>query len=437
MLKKILSSTLIIVAASFFGTKLYKGNSNNESSIYIEESSSNSLASNIRKELPNINNGSLNNDTVISFYKFTKMRYESQPPKSQWCWAACLSQMIKGLDASSSIGKEMCDLVQHYGQYYEFNRRTLRSNEKCCGLDTSKKCDSLSIQTEHIKEVFLKGGFECDTVNNYLDKLKSYEFIRKTLIDNDSPIILKTNNGSGPHLEMISGFGKKNNTEYVFISNPLKEYKEKYYPIDCFYSNYKNKIKEMWVSKLKSNENHSKNLNPDKDLIEVHNTINKIIVKEKNENNENWNQNFDNPFLFLKAYSLLKTPITLDQDPNTEIKNRKDIIFNSVQTDTIEDCSNSILEMWQLGGLTSSSVGEITVLTEKIINNDYDFNIIPNDQIYLDNYAITLRKRIKNEKIQLKPISFPSDYQIESKWVSPEELNLRLESLNKIKSFKN
>ncbi|WP_299245719.1 hypothetical protein [uncultured Aquimarina sp.] len=435
--------TIITVISLISGISMFAYFFSNKSEIIVKDSANNFKDENVKNKSLDISPEKINNNDSYPFYKFTKMTYRPQPPNSQWCWAACLEQMIKGLNPPSTIGKEQCDIVQYYWQNYTTEQtRTLRMNrnETCCTgqNEFNKKCKDLSLDPIHLENVFQKAGFKCNLVYDFKQKLQDYKFIRKTLIDNDSPIILKTNRGSGAHLEMISGFGKKDDFEYVLISNPYELYNEKYYSIDCFFSDYKNILKEVWISEVKPTVSRNKNLNLDKDLIEIYNKIEKTINEEKNKNNVNWNIKFDNPFFFLKAHSLLKSPVALDQDYDLETKNRKEIISNSAQSNTVTNClADSPLGIDQIGGLNGGFLGEITDLTEKIINNDYSFNITPIDKIYLEEYAITLRKRIQNEKIQLKPISYPSDYQIESKWLSHEELNLRLESLNKIKSFKN
>ncbi len=371
-----------------------------------------------------------NMEEDFSFYKFNTLKYKEQIG-TLWCWASCLSQMIKGLDSNSIIGETQCNLVQHYGRNYKKNNEfILSSNDNCCEQNNSK-CFKVSIDPKHVEDIFYQAGFNSEPIETPNVDLKNYDFIRNTLIENDSPIILNIYTNR-PHLVMIAGFGEKNNINYVLVSDPDGKKEENYYPINCFINQYLQHVDHAWTTKLKSPRSSNKNLDIDFEFKQIYLGLKASILKEKNKNSINWNDKFDDPLFFLKAYGTLKKPIGLNDNFNEKVKERKELIVNLVQSNNT-NCDVNNIRRSQFLGNNTGDVRNLKKFLEQIIQKDYNFNIEPYNRIYLPEYLMTVEQRVNsNQKRYIKPVFFPSDYDIKTEWLEIEEFNKVLEGISKM-----
>jgi len=232
-----------------------------------------------------------------SFFHFTGMDHVVQLQNSYWCWAACLSKIINGLSSRSEIGKNQCELAAFYStnftQIVDNNimyRTTINTNmfiteisNPCCSKRRrgrrrilSKKCD-VPLHDKDLELLCKYVGIKASHISD-ISVLKEYSLIRKILIDNDAPIIVKTKLRSGrSHMILITGFGKSGECEYILASDPLKANSE-YTLLEHFLS--ENKILSAWEVKLKV-QNYTKNLEEDTILEDNHTVLEKFIEKNR------------------------------------------------------------------------------------------------------------------------------------------------------------
>lgn len=345
-----------------------------------------------------------------NFFCFNNMNYQFQPEGSNWCWAACLSNMIIGLKADSSIGNSQCNLVSHYRSFLN----GLNSNEEnklCCSESILDQCN-LRLDDDHLKYMFEKSGFLI-TPYDTISELNSFEFIVDKLNENQAPLILKTRVNGSAHMVLINGYGTKTSgCNYLLISNPDNSYKELYYSHEYYITN--NTIEKFWTASVENQDN----LGKDKLLDFNYNFVKKTLdfnIKESSSDSEilnpwNYLNDFNSPFFI----NLMKGGNNnLNVDNYTIIK------------EEFENC-----KVHQNRYLVN--VGSIKFLKEEELSN-IDENEGFVGFTYFKNYAIHAKISYENKNIHIIPILFPKNYRLTKKELPLSEF---LDELNKLKEQK-
>lgn len=370
------------------------------------------------------------------FYCFRDLEYKSQPESSYWCWAACLSQMIIGLKAPSNFGRTQCELVTEYrSKFIDFK------NHSCCANDNSipKGCD-LPLKENDLEKVYDESGFITKEIS--VHNLNSYDFIKTTLIDCQSPIVLKVRvDGSNAHMNLITGYGEKNGCKYVLITDPQKTVGESYYKMDEF-------IKKISVDRAWTTEVRDENLKPDQLLEASLNLIEQFISK------------YEEDIFAIARTKELNIDALMDKWSYLSYKNPAYLaqLINELLNKEIRD-ESKLLEVLELLSNDNEQRKETSCWT--YINKDFyelrDLNYIDEARLSMGvtdkdetvlsrinkgnafskikDYAITIEIRIIENTIQVKPVRFPMNYKLDAKWQSYNDFNLSLIHLPKIEYF--
>jgi hypothetical protein len=125
----------------------------------------------------------------MEFYYFKNLVHKQQPYNSNWCWAACLSGMIDGLNAQSKIGKKQRELASFYKEYTSNFYKVTYYNECCNGNNAPTGLCNKGISDHHVIDIYEYSGFEATVINQF-DQL-DYEAIKNILVINQAPILIK------------------------------------------------------------------------------------------------------------------------------------------------------------------------------------------------------------------------------------------------------
>ncbi|RNC86757.1 MAG: hypothetical protein ED556_04875 [Winogradskyella sp.] len=190
----------------------------------------------------------------FEFYYLKSIKYKPQPFKSNWCWAACLSNMIEGLNSKSVIGNTQCNLVSYYRKYQNNPYSINQVYNGCCtgGNSISHQCN-IGIETNDIKIIYGKGGFILEEVED-LNTILNYNWVKFTLIKNQAPILLKIIRERGYHASLITGFGEVGGCKYLLFSDPSETTGEIYQNMRVIEDNI-NDISQAWTTSVKDNFN--------------------------------------------------------------------------------------------------------------------------------------------------------------------------------------
>jgi len=353
------------------------------------------------------------------FFHFTGMDHVIQLKNSYWCWAACLSKIINGICSSSRIGENQCDLATFYSTNFtqiinnnviyrtDINMSSIitQIDAPCCskGKITSNKCN-VPLHDKDLKALSDYIGLKCDIIRD-LSILKEYTIIRKKLIDNDAPIILKTKLRSGrSHMMLITGFGKSSECEYVLVSDPLRA-SSQYTLLSYFLS--ENEILNAWEVKLKTSNNNS-NLKEDEMLIKNFNLVQKFMIDNK--------EVMDDDIDFTKEVLILSDKIlepfskrVILNKMNNEIDINK-IIDTIDNQDELPICNNfkKRIKIRRIGNVLS---------VEKGFNfRDRSLSINRVTEEYFEEFATTILVKRKKGRIMVKPSTFPLNYNLKNEW---------------------
>lgn len=174
----------------------------------------------------------------MALYRFLSLTTVAQPPNSKWCWAACAQQMIQGLHIKSSIGTTQHEILTYYKNHYPPVGVALEnwtpSKQSCPteGQPMTLECNR-GIHPRHIIPVFKKMGIHCQPLSDTA-KLLDLEFLETTLTTTDAPIILHTYISDSHHMVLITGYGTKNNCEYLCLSDPVSKADDHFVPLSSF-----------------------------------------------------------------------------------------------------------------------------------------------------------------------------------------------------------
>nr|WP_321222369.1 hypothetical protein [uncultured Psychroserpens sp.] len=369
-----------------------------------------------------------------SFFCFQSLKYVSQPNYSYWCWAACLEQMIKGLKANSKIGTTQCELASTYKDIKEVdltsrlligNINDYKSN-KCCNVagEMPIGCD-VSLQTNDLKSIFSFSGFNAEEIEN-ITTLNNFDFIKQTLINNQSPIVIKTIKNGYAHMNLISGFGNLNNCKYLLISDPLESIGETYQNFDGLIT--PSNIERAWTTKLNID-----NLKTDTYIEKSLEIVTNFIIKYKAQienftSKKALNDNvLGNPWKYLAN----NDPLYIAQSIKTFMENDKRDMYYEV-TLFFEKLTQDN-EMKNLSSCENEINKDLVVYTDiNFINESFlkdsmqkgvDRHLADkinkgNALSYIKEYATSIEIKIEDEIIKVKPVRYPKNYKIKDEWTT-------------------
>ncbi|MBE15215.1 MAG: hypothetical protein ABNH00_07780 [Dokdonia sp.] len=174
----------------------------------------------------------------MALYRFLSLTTVAQPPNSKWCWAACAQQMIQGLQINSSIGTTQDEILTYYKNHYPpvgVALETWTPSKLPCpsqGQPMTQECNR-GIHPKHIIPVFRKMGIDCHPLKK-IAQLIDLEFLKTTLSTTDAPIILHKYISDSHHMVLITGYGTKNNCEYLCLSDPVSKEDDHFVPLSSF-----------------------------------------------------------------------------------------------------------------------------------------------------------------------------------------------------------
>jgi len=342
---------------------------------------------------------------MADFFCFNNLTHVTQPKNSHWCWAANLEKMINGLNSNSEIGTEDHELVSYYRCFLDSTE-----NEESC-IEESEKCLNIALKEEHLELIFDKAGFDVDLIEPSI--LMNYESIVTILNDCQSPIVLKTKYQTS-HMELIIGYGKIGNCEYILISDPAKLSDINYRLLSSIDFS---RVDKVWKTTLETENNLGKDLIIEKN----YSRINKLITERPVEFSD-MNLSLTTPWTFMNIETIKK----LDK-----VENQEDLfsyfalcIDESSPQDSCQPYINRCLK--NIVSITNSD--EIFNRSSCVVKNK--------NTIVLKDYGVVLKVKNEGPNLLAKPISFPNDYSLEKQWKPYNQIVKTLYSTaDKLKAF--
>lgn len=344
-----------------------------------------------------------------NFFCFNNMSYQFQPEGSNWCWAACLSNMAIGLNSDSSIGKSQCSIVTHYRKYLnQFNPEI--DFDSCCNNSITDKCN-LRLDDKHLIYIIEKIGFSIYKFNDN-SSLNNFDFIVNSLKNNQAPIILKTIVNESAHMVLISGYGTKSNgCNYILISDPDNSKNETYYNHKHYIES--NTIEKFWTTKIENTINLEKDKVLEINYNIIKNTLNLDDISSKIEDKE-----------LLDPLNYLTTSNIADFSYGRANKSFKINGYN-LNKEKFFGCNLDVNRNLIL-------IGSIENVDEsKLKNIRFDTNLIT--KTYFKKFAIHADVKYKSNSLYIKPIKYPKNYKFEKSEYTLIEFLYKLE---KIKQFR-
>ncbi len=338
------------------------------------------------------------------------MDYQFQPEGSNWCWAACLSNMIIGLRSISSIGNSQCHLVSHYKSYLQ-GAGTNTESTICCSSGVPHGCN-LRLDDAHLKYIFEKSGFLI-TEYSSISQLSSFDFIVEELKKNQAPILLKTRVSDSAHMVLINGYGTKTNgCNYILISNPDNSHKERYFNHEYYLKN--NTVEKFWTAKIENREN----LGRDKMLDFNYNFIKTTLQNKLNK--DLGDVEMLNPWNYLDDQNASLFSMILD-----DTKDNLSIDDFSLIKEEYEGC-----KVDQNRSLVN--VGSIKFVKEEDLLRFEDY-ASKEGYTYFKGYSIHAHVRFADNDVKIRPILFPKNYNLVN---SEYPLKAFLKVLDDLKEYK-
>ncbi|RMB57388.1 hypothetical protein EAX61_11620 [Dokdonia sinensis] len=363
----------------------------------------------------------------LQFYCFLGMDHQAQPLNSYWCWAACLSKMIKGLNSSSQIGTAQCEIVSHY--IHSFNSHNLITDDNyCCSEDGAMRTPcNIPIAQDHLCDVFRNGGFETEEIND-LEIFNNYETIVSILKTFNAPIILKTRLFQQAHMILITGFGSRNHCDYLQVGNPVDN-NEKYMLYENFLANIH--IDNAWTAKVISEEN----LEQDKILVDKYKFIKESLDFIQTQKNIE-NPQYRNPWYYLTHLNAFSTLKYYRESNNKdaalfELELQNDFEINTNSSIPIDNCEPYVYRHWPVNFMS------ISQFSERVINDtDSEVIILDEKTVKIKDYGLTLTYDEQLDTDLVTVISGPLNYGFEKEAIQYTTFISRLEALPKLTAFK-
>lgn len=221
----------------------------------------------------------------MAFYRFLSLTTVPQPPNSNWCWAACAQQMIQGLGIRSNIGETQHEILTYYKNNFPpvgLSQESYHPSTNTCpkpGEPMTAECDR-GLHPEHVEAIFEQMGIHCHPLTD-LSQLLDLPFLEDTLTDTDAPIILHIYKSERHHMVLITGYGKRNNCDYLCISDPVSKEDDRYLPLSSFSIN---QVVSAWVCEIDKKSNAQENLKKDRLYFDLPDELYKRLIDllEKN-----------------------------------------------------------------------------------------------------------------------------------------------------------
>lgn len=385
----------------------------------------------------------------FNFYYFKDLIHKQQPYQSNWCWAACLSSLIDGLNTSYQIGNKQCNLASYYREYSRNPQAKVQVYNNCCSNlhNTSSECNK-GIHDNHISEVYNHSGIIAREDN--AKNIYNYNWVKQTLINQQAPILIKYSSGGQDHASLITGFGEIDDCKYYLLSNPEYRRADTYIRTDII-ANYS--ISKIWVlEKLSQNK-------PEKDKEIYVRFEDAIRYVEELKLNKSF---IDDVLLDPRNYLGHKHPAMINRilkDNNKRLDNQ---FINNLAADfrkqnQFEDCQRKITKTPEdsanIIGLSLDDVINPTDETMSLLtDNNFDCRIFIEEytielEVFVDNSAyeeflFRARQAAYNsgqigtsasfndgpseESIRVLPISYPQNYNLNKE---PHPVNIFRQNL--------
>ena len=214
---------------------------------------------------------------MYEFKCFIDMDHISQPRDSNWCWVACLVKLLNGLGIQTLSESDQCQFATEYFRNYHSV-----DTANCCETNGAQKVCYKGIEPDDLVKYYGDKGIICKRIKDR-NEIFDYEFVKEQLIANDAPILLKTKHGDGFHLELITGYGYKDECQYVLVGNPLKNVGEFYLPMEVFEQRHSWKLLEAWICKPDSKEIRRKSLVQDDKLDAILSNLRESLEEKSEE----------------------------------------------------------------------------------------------------------------------------------------------------------
>ncbi len=350
------------------------------------------------------------------FYCFNQLDHVMQPDYSYWCWAACLSKMINGLNSDSHIGKDQCHLASYYASYLNQSERNLIY---CCDDRNSSNCDQ-PLEKNHLVETFNLGGFSTKELE--IDVLNNFFILVELIRSSKSPIVLNMQDNGQSHMVLLSGYGQMKECQYVLLSNPLYE-AERYITFESFKNNYE--INNVWSTSLVYDS-----IDTDKKIAErimkIDHLLNRIPVNIK--------RNFPNYFFENKFYFTNNSRLQMLENyvnnkiPDLLVELKKD----RSPDDDLTYCEPIVPRNWPINELNLNRFRY--AVKEK---TGSEIIAMSANEIIVKDYAIKIKWEEHDEEFYFNILSGPKDYTLnKAKSLSINELCTKLVTLPKLTYFK-
>ena len=326
----------------------------------------------------------------------------TQPINSYWCWAACLSKMIQGLNSYSFIGKKQCEIVGYYKMHKPLFDIPSFNNRDCCSRTTtiSKGCN-IGLNENDLETVFTRGGFNATEIIQ-LSTLSNFSSVKNLLIDNQSPIIIKTEKNRNAHMILITGYGESGSCQYVLAGDPAGNIGEEYVEFNEFLS--ATKIIRAWTSEVQKF-----NLKPDKILKSSITVIEKFIRDNRKKFKK---ESMSIPLNYLSHHNQSYIGFNIfrkDIDKN-DLKDFIENLEEDFSTDKEETCRERIFR-----NLVRHR--ETNIITEKKLDNG-DFKLRDFNICLFKDYATRIQIKKEFGNILVRPLAFPKNYILKEGWQS-------------------
>ena len=276
----------------------------------------------------------------LEFKYFSNLSHQTQPLGSNWCWAACLSKILKGFNIKSPLGTSQCEIVRHYLNYLKIEN----VNNGNCNNEFYAKKHNKALDPNDLESIFSDFGVYCNKINNksIKNKLSDYDFIKNTLKQTGAPIILRIDQNQSEHLILITGFGKIDSCNYLLESDPINK-QEFYISLESF--NYSSII-AAWTIDFKQ-ELFTNFLVDDTQLINSINTYKDFAnhYAETNVKDISLPSQLSN-----QTYWMFKTSslIFIDENFNTTAGEDKNCLYNSFHRDSFLEHLKPIIPIEKL-----------------------------------------------------------------------------------------